>query len=688
MVEAPQDVKKVLYITMSNLGDVLMALPAFDFLRRTFRRARITVIAGTRTKVLFETHPDVDRLIVYDKRSSLGAKRALFRELQAEGFDVVIDLKNSFYRWGLRARYKNPAWVRMPSWIVHSRHEHLYKTVLAVGGRGISKEEFLALDARRNPSFIRAADHGYVDGLLAGRGIAKADTFVLVAPGARSDLKKWDISGYAQVIRELPAAVKLPVVVIGDRGDRTVIEGVVRDAGAGVVALIDQTDFSQLAALVQRARFIICNDSGVLHLGSYLGVPVIGIYGPSNERRYGPWSAESLVVRKHVACAPCEKAHCARGRVCIKTIRPYDVLLAVRVLMQGQAERVRRTPLKRILLARTDRIGDVLLATPAIKALRTHYPTSYIAMLVSPTTRQIVEGNPYLDEVIVMDKRGRHRGFLATWRLAQVLRRKDFDVAVVLHPTVRVHLLCFLAGIRERIGYDRKAPYFLTRSVPHKKQEGRKHELEYNFDLLEPLGITTVEREITMPIRMDAERAVELRLKEADVGPHVSVVAINPAASDLSRRWPTEKFAALIDRLGQLPGVRVVVVAEAAHRAVTQELVSMIHVRAVDFTGAFDLSQLASLFKRCRLVVSNDSGPVHLAVAVHTPVIAIFGRNQAGLSPERWRPLGPRDVVVHKKMECNPCLAHACVRGFQCLEAISVEEIFRHAQRLLEDPAP
>ena len=111
----------------------------------------------------------------------------------------------------------------------------------------------------------------------------------------------------------------------------------------------------------------------------------------------------------------------------------------------------------------------------------------------------------------------------------------------------------------------------------------------------------------------------------------------------------------------------------------------MTHVSVVDFTGTFDLSQLASLFKRCCLVVSNDSGPVHLAVAVHTPVIAIFGRNQAGLSPERWGPLGPRDVIVHKKTQCDPCLAHACTRGFLCLEAVSVDEIFRHAQRIIKD---
>jgi len=683
MAETPQDVRKILYVTMSNLGDGLMALPAFDYLRRTFRNARITVVAGPRTMVLFATHPDVDRLITFDKHAPARKKRELFRDLQAEGFDVVVDLKNSFFRWGIRAKYKNPAWLRLPAWITHSHHEHLYKAVAAVGGRGIPQEEFLALDTRRNPAFIRGEDRDVVDTLLGGLGVPKGGEFVLFAPGARSDLKKWPAADYGEVARELRIRYDLPVVVIGDRGDRAVVEEVVRGGGPGVMGLVDKTNFTQLAACVLRSRFVICNDSGILHLSSYLAVPVIGIYGPSNEHRYGPWSPQGLVVRKHVECAPCGKAQCPRGRECIELIRPFDVLLAVRVLMEGQVERIRQTRYKRILVTRTDRIGDVLLSTPAIKALRTHYPTSFIAMMVSPYTRQLVEGNPYLDEVILLDKEGRHRGLWATWRLARILRRKNFDVAVILHPTVRVHLVCFLAGIRERIGYDRKAPYFLTRAIVHKKQEGRKHELEYNFDLLRAMGISQIEREITMPLRLKAQRYVDECLKGAGVGPGDILVAVNPAASDLSRRWPTEKFAGLIDRVAQLPGVRVVVIAHSAHAAVTRDLQSSINVSVIDFTGAFDLSQLASLFKRCRLVISNDSGPVHLAVAVKTPVIAIFSRNQAGLSPRRWGPLGARDVAVHKKTDCDPCLAHECAHGFKCLEAVSVDEIFQHTRDIL-----
>ncbi|MGE5279619.1 MAG: lipopolysaccharide heptosyltransferase II [Deltaproteobacteria bacterium] len=683
MDRTPQGVKTVLFVTMSNLGDALMGLPAFDYLRRTFPEARITVVAAPRTKAIFADRPDVERLIVFDKHAPAADRRRLFFSLRRERFDVIVDLKNSFFRWGLAARYKNPAWVRMPAWIKHSHEEHLYKALAAVGRGRVSREEFAAIDAKRNPSFIRTQDYGAVNALLAQCGVPPDAPFAVIAPGARSDLKKWHASGYAEVARELHARHGLRVLVVGDGGDRAVVERVTQEAGRGAAALVGRTDISRLAALVLRARFVVCNDSGVLHLASYLGVPVIGIYGPSNEVRYGPWSASSFVVRKHVACAPCESAHCRRGRECIETIRPFDVLLAARLLLEGEADRVRRTKYKRILVSRTDRIGDVLLSTPALQALRMHYPTSYIAVLVSPYTRLLVEGNPYIDEVICLDKDVRHRGFRLTWGLAQALRRKNFDVAVILHPTLRVHLVCFLAGIRERIGYDRKGAYLLTRTLPHKKQEGRKHEMEYNFDLLKLLGVREVTRSLYMPIRPEAERYVEERLAAAGVRSADVLVAVNPAASDLSRRWATAKFAALIDRLAVLPGVRVVVIAHETHAAVTQELLGLVRVSVIDFTGAFGLDHLASLFKRCQLVVSNDSGPVHLAVAVKTPVIAIFGRNQAGLSPRRWGPLGPRDVTIHKKTDCRPCLAHECERGFQCLEAVMVEEVFGHARAIL-----
>jgi lipopolysaccharide heptosyltransferase II len=352
-------------------------------------------------------------------------------------------------------------------------------------------------------------------------------------------------------------------------------------------------------------------------------------------------------------------------------------------MLEGREERFRETRRRRILIARTDRIGDVVLSTPVIKALREQFPSSFIAMMVAPATRAIVEGNPYLDQVVVFDKDRAHRGFWSTLRFSRYLAGFSFDTVIVLHPTFRVHLVTFLAGIRERIGYDRKGAYFLTERLPHQKQEGLKHEMEYNFDLLKLLGIEDVTRELYMPVLRESDDLVADLLKRLGVGDGERLIAVNPAASCPSKCWPAGKFALLIDRIQQEQGVRVLVVVDAAHRQICEEIFNLVRTRPLDGSGLFSLSQLASLFKRCQLLVSNDSGPVHIAVAVGTPVVSIFGRHQAGLSPRRWGPVGPRDAVVHKPMACAPCLAHDCHRGFACLEAISVEDVMQHVRRIL-----
>lgn len=142
----------------------------------------------------------------------------------------------------------------------------------------------------------------------------------------------------------------------------------------------------------------------------------------------------------------------------------------------------------RILITRTDRIGDVTLSTPAIKAVRDKYPGAHIAVCVRLETRGILEGNPYLDEVIVYDKFGAHRGVKGKCRFISILRKNNFDMALILHPTSHINLSCFLAMIPERIGYDKKMGYLLTRKVPHTKEKGEKHELEYTLDILRCAG--------------------------------------------------------------------------------------------------------------------------------------------------------------------------------------------------------
>src|SRR3989338_8231833 len=144
---------------------------------------------------------------------------------------------------------------------------------------------------------------------------------------------------------------------------------------------------------------------------------------------------------------------------------------------------------KRILVIRLDRLGDVILSTPVLQALRRKFPHAFLAMMVRPPCREAVEGHPDVNEVIVYEKEGRHRSILETIRFARELRRSRFDTALVLHPSNRSHWIPWLAGIPIRIGYDRKWSRLLTHRVPHRKQEGQQHEAVYTLELLAALGI-------------------------------------------------------------------------------------------------------------------------------------------------------------------------------------------------------
>ncbi|MBI4974600.1 MAG: glycosyltransferase family 9 protein, partial [Candidatus Omnitrophica bacterium] len=134
---------------------------------------------------------------------------------------------------------------------------------------------------------------------------------------------------------------------------------------------------------------------------------------------------------------------------------------------------------KKILIIRLDRIGDVLLSTPVIKAVREAKPASHIAFMVQPYCREVVEGNPYLNEVIIYDKEEAEKGILGNLTFILNLHRHRFDLAIILHPTNRTHIITFLAGIPERVGYDKKMGWLLTKRIPHAKQFGLKHEIDY-----------------------------------------------------------------------------------------------------------------------------------------------------------------------------------------------------------------
>lgn len=339
----------------------------------------------------------------------------------------------------------------------------------------------------------------------------------------------------------------------------------------------------------------------------------------------------------------------------------------------------------RILVTRTDRLGDLVLSTPVFQALRQRFPAAQIACLTFLENRSVVEGNPYLDEVIVYDKRGREKNWWGNLRFSRRLAKKKFDTVIHLHPTNRMHWVSWMAGIPIRIGYRKKASWTLTHTLEDRKGEGLKHEAEYNFDLLRFLGVDPPQKiETHFPLHEKDRISLEMLLKHLGFDREKSYAVLNPSASCPSKIWPADRFSLLSDRLQERYGLKVALIGSQQDKRFSRKVRAFAAIDSTDLSGKLSIGMLGWFLKGAQLLISNDSGPVHVARALGTPVVSIFGRTLSGLSYHRWGPLGEKGKVVHKEVACPVCLAHNCRINFLCLDVVSVEGVLTAASTFLK----
>jgi heptosyltransferase II len=337
----------------------------------------------------------------------------------------------------------------------------------------------------------------------------------------------------------------------------------------------------------------------------------------------------------------------------------------------------------RILVTRTDRMGDVILSIPAVRHLRKVCPDAYIAFMVASENRELVMNESDIDEVIAYDKKISHKGFFANLEFVWQIKKKKFDIAIALHPATRTHLILFAAGIPVRIGYDRKWGRLLTKRLPHEKQLGEKHEVDYNLEVISKAGFN-ISDACRVPRVIPDGKAVEyVESLLSQLGITGNIVAIHPGASCSSKMWPLERFAEAGDALAERYSAEIVVVGDGSCAGKAERLSCLMKKKPADLTGKLSLSQLAALFSKCIFAVSNDSGPAHAAAAAGIPVIVIFGRNDPGLSPARWAPVTDLKRVLHCPPECPDCSAHNCKIGFLCLRNVTVGNVVHAAEDLM-----
>jgi heptosyltransferase II len=344
---------------------------------------------------------------------------------------------------------------------------------------------------------------------------------------------------------------------------------------------------------------------------------------------------------------------------------------------------MKKRDISRILIIRTDRIGDALLSTPVVEAMRKAYPTAHIAVMSRAYAKDVIENNPFLNEVIIYNKKEVEGSLLGLARAAMELRQKKFDLALILHPTTSVHLLSFLAGIPRRVGYDRKMAFLLTDRIAHTKHLGQKHEVEYVLDLVRHLGITPVHGGPYAPLNPASEKWADEWFKKNGLTPQDKILALHPGTSCPSKMWPRERFAQAADELARVKGFKVIVLGGPDEKDITQSVIGHMLTPALDLTG-ISVSQDISILKRCHFLITTDCGTMHIGAALGIPLVVVFGRKQPGISPVRFGPVSKKSKVLHKDVGCKTCLAHDCTKGFACIQAVSVKEVVEAVQHLLE----
>jgi heptosyltransferase-2 len=330
---------------------------------------------------------------------------------------------------------------------------------------------------------------------------------------------------------------------------------------------------------------------------------------------------------------------------------------------------------ERILLVQTAFLGDVILTTPLLAALRRHRPNAEITAMVTPAAGPLLAHDPALDGVLVDDKRGTGRGVAGLARLVRTLRARRFTIAIAAQKSIRTALALRAAGIPRRIGFaTAPAAALYTDRVARPLT---LHDRDRLLGLLTPLGITAIEATLRQPrLAVDAATRARARaLVPRGVGAGRPLAAICPGSAWRTKRWPAPAFAALVRAL-DADGYRCVLLGGPDERALTAAVHAAAGGCAIDLGGATDLPLLAALLAEAAVAVTNDSAPMHVASAVDVPQVAIFC---ATVPAQGYGPLGRRAVVVERDLACRPCGRHGgerCPRGTDdCMELVTVDEV-------------
>ncbi|MCL2760836.1 MAG: lipopolysaccharide heptosyltransferase II [Desulfuromonadales bacterium] len=339
-----------------------------------------------------------------------------------------------------------------------------------------------------------------------------------------------------------------------------------------------------------------------------------------------------------------------------------------------------RSDIKNILIRGVNWLGDAVMTTPAIGTVRQVFSDSRITLLATPLVAEMFSSHPWINNVVVYEPKGKHKGLRGRFKMASNLRKHNFDLAIILPNSLDSAIIPWLAGIPKRIGYATDCRgLFLTNGVSASKRLMVGHQSGYYLKMLEYSGIISEKMPQLLFTTPDEDAGMVSLLADKGISSNDFLIGVNPGATyGSAKRWYPERFAAVADELAMKWGAKIVITGGKGEIDIAGEISGMMINPSLNLAGKTGVRELMALIKRADFFITNDSGPMHIAAAFNVPLVAIFGSTDSSTT----YPLSDKAVIVRKPFDCAPCMKRECPTDHRCMTAVTVDDVINAAESL------
>jgi heptosyltransferase-2 len=343
------------------------------------------------------------------------------------------------------------------------------------------------------------------------------------------------------------------------------------------------------------------------------------------------------------------------------------------------------TAARNILVRSANWVGDAVMSTPALRAIRRNYPNARITILAKPWVVPVFEHSPDIDKVMIYQAGGRHQGLKGLMRLSRDLRTAKFDLAILIQNAFEAALLAWLARIPRRLGFTTDARTLLvTDRVRTWRRLKSGHLVDYYLGLLSGAGLKTYGRSLTLNIIAQEHENAKHHLHRIGMVTDQRVIGINPGATyGTAKRWPADRFIALSKRFIKTHNALILIFGGPGEASLGKSIADQVGPKCINLCNATTLRQAMALIGCCHAFITNDSGLMHVAAALNVPQVAIIGPTD----PAATGPVNAASRMVQAAHSCEraPCLKPDCPVDHRCMTAIEVEDVLAATSTLLVD---